>query len=486
MPGIEPIYIPLKADNLTIEAILPYLPYISDKFNSNAKRVIKYRSIYENKHNIFSKERRYADDTAINNKVSTPHLWAIVNFKSGYALGNPKEYSLSNAEKKEDLKYLNIYCKDSKVRTVDKDVITEVYAVGNCYYFIEPKSNLSEIDPEYQSPFNIWCRTSDTCAKIYSSYNGNEELFDILVTKLDESIPYPKTVISIYLPDVYYEAETTDFSSFRLREAKTVARALYKKLPLVEKYSNKGRIGLVEIGETLQNAIDVVYSNEVDNIEDVVNRLMIFKNQLLGDNNEQKAKFVKDAKHNGAIEIFDSERGEADVFTLDVSVNHSDILSLVESLESKLYSACGAPLATSDTSNGGNKAGALQLGNGWESAHDRFLDDVNSFVKADYEVLDRELFICRRTANSRIKKLMPSDIDVKYNPNMSDNMLTKAQAYKYFRECNIPHEVAIMWTRLSNDPLTMANIINEYNSDSEVDKTQNIDSEVDKTQKISE
>lgn len=463
MAGINPIRIPLKASELTIEAILPYMSEIATKFNANANKVRHFREVYENQHEIQSKIRRYDDDSEINNKISVPHLWAMVNFKSGYALGNPKEYSQSQEMQTDDINYLNKYCKDAKMRSVDKDVITEVYTAGNCYYFVEPKNNLSSLDLSYESPFKILCKPSDTCAKIYSSYNGNEELFDILVTRLGEDVPTKKTILSIYLPDVYYEVETTDFLTFNINQAKTFKRQIYKKLPLVEKYANKSRIGIIEVGETLQNAIDTIYSNEVDNIEDIVNEMMIFLNCVLGKDQNEEAEFLKTAKRNGVIVLNDKNPDiKADVKTISTKLDHTDILNLMESLKNELYSTCGVPLATSDTSNGGNKAGALQLGNGWENAYDRLLDDINSFINADYDVLDRMLFICKKVANSKVNELNPSEIDIKYNPNMSDNMQTKAQAYKEFIDCKVPPEIAIAWCRLSNDPITQGKMIQAY------------------------
>lgn len=465
MAGIKPIKIPLRASEVTIDTIIPFMPTIVSEFTSNAEKAKHFRQIYENQHEIAYKQRRYEDNSDVNNKISTPHLWAMVNFKSGYALGNPKEYSQSEATQTDDIKFLNKYCKDAKMRSVDKDVITEVYTVGNCYYFVEPKDTmaLKNIDMNYQSPFNIWCKPSDTCAKIYSSYNGNEELFDILVTQVEDNNPISKTILSIYLPDVYYEVETTDFLTFNVNSVKTYPRKVYKKLPLVEKYANKSRIGIVEIGETLQNAIDQVYSDEVDNIQDIVNEMLVFINCVLGENQDKEAEFLRIARRNGIIVLNDKNPDlKADVKTLSTKLDHSDILTLMESLKNELYSACGVPLATSDTSNGGNKAGALQLGNGWENAYDRLLDEINSFINADYDVLDRILFICKKVANSKVNELNASEIEIKYNPNMSDNMQTKSQAYKAFIECGVPPMLAIAWCRLSNDPITQGKIIQDY------------------------
>jgi SPP1 family phage portal protein len=468
MAGIEKIKIPVRKKELTLDKIKPYLPTVFEKFCENQKKIQHFWEIYENKHEIEGKSRRYEDDSDINNKVATPHLWAIVNFKSGYALGNPKEYAQTAEEQTDDIKYLNKYAKSSNMRTIDKNVANWVYATGVGYYFTEPKSDV--YDSEVEAPYNLWVRPADTCAKVYSSYNGEEELFDMLVTsynKVSEGKEKEVMLISLYLPNYYYEFEydntIPNTPKFDIRADKTMPRTIYKKLPLTEKFANESRIGVVEIGETLQNAIDTIYSNEVDNVQDLVNEMLIFKNCVLGNTPEEKAQNLRDAKRNGAIEINDKNPDiEADVKTISTKLDHTDILGLMESIKNELYATCGVPIAISDTSNGGNKQGALQLGNGWENAYDRLLDEINSFLVADYKLLDKILTICKKDPNSRLNELSPSEIEIKYNPNMTDNIVSKAQALQIFDQCNIPPEVYIPWVRVSNDAVTTAKLIRDY------------------------
>jgi SPP1 family phage portal protein len=468
MAGIEKIRIPIKKNELTIKKIEPYLSDVYAKFCSNRAKIKHFYDIYQNQHEIFNKTRRYEDDSDINNKVSTPHLWAMVNFKSGYALGNPKEYAQTQENQTDDIKYLNKYAKSVNLRSIDKNVITWVYATGVGYYFIEPKAE--DVDLEKDAPFNIFVRTPDTCTKVYSSYNGEEQLFDMLVTsytKIQDGKEKDIVLVSIYLPNEYYEYEADntipDTINFKEITSKRTYRLGYKELPLVEKYANENRIGICEIGETLQNSIDTIYSNEVDNVEDLVNEMLILRNCILGNDDKEKAENLRTAKRNGVMEITDpSDNREADVKTISTKLNHSDILSLMESLKNELYATCGVPIAVSDTSNGGNKQGALQLGNGWENSYDRLLDDINSFLLADYELLRKMIFICKKTPKSRLNELESSEIEIKYNPNMTDNIVSKAQALQIFDNCNIPPELYIQWVRVSNDAVTTARLIKEY------------------------
>ena len=104
----------------------------------------------------------------------------------------------------------------------------------------------------------------------------------------------------------------------------------------------------------------------------------------------------------------------------------------------------------------------MQLGNGWENAYDRLLDEINSFLVADYKLLDKILTICKKDPNSKLNELNASEIEIKYNPNMTDNMVSKSQAYQTFIQCGVPSDLAIAWCRLSNDPVTASRRIEQY------------------------
>lgn len=461
MAGIEKIKLPLQAKSLTIEAIEPYLSTILEKFNKNVTKIKDLWKVYENQHTIYTKTRRYEDDSDVNNIVSTPYLWEMVNFKTGYEFGNAKEYAQTEQSQTKSIKYLSRYAKDSNEKNIDKNVATYIHALGNAYTFIEPKSVV--VDSEYEAPYVLYDKKPDTCAKIYSSYNGEEPLFDILVTELEEiekNFAKTKTLVSIYLPNNYYEYKF-DTSTVQWTRTKSEPRTVYKMLPLTEKFANESRIGIVEVGQSLQDAIDTLNSNQLDNVEDLVNQLLVFKNVVLGKDAQEEAATLKTAKKNGALCLFDKNPEiESDVKTIDNKLDYNGIMSVIENLKRDLFDSCGVPIPSSNTANA--KAGAVEKGSGYDNAYNRALDDYNSFEKSDRELLKKKLFICKSFVNSKVDDLYASEIEIKYNPNMTDNMLTKSQSYVNFVEHGVPPELAIAWCRISNDAITPANQIRAY------------------------
>ncbi len=458
--SIKQIRIPVKPSKLTVSVIEKYLDTVFKKFQDNAKRIRRYYDEYCLNHLILSKERQHKDSD-VNNIVVIPNLRSAVNWKTGYIFGSPIKYAQSKVGTTDAINYLNKYVRNAKQRSVDKDVATWVYATGVGYYFIEPKS--TDFDSEYESPYELYCRESDTCTKVYSSYNGNAPLFDMLYTTYDKVINSASSetvyVLDIYLPNVVYtyEKSTSDWELKR-----TSKRNLKKPLPLVEKRANTEGIGLVAVGETIQNAFDRIISNGIDCIEETVNEIYVYKNVNLGKTDAEKSKNHQSMKKNGAIVLNSGSKDTpADLDTLTPKLNISAAQELASFLNGLFHSIVGVPMEMSDTNSGGTTKQGSEVANGYENAYNRALDDINTFLRADTELLEKIMWICKNTAYGKIRDIEASEIDIKYSLNLTDNIATKAQAFGIFIQY-MPPAMALSLTRLSNDAEMQGKEIEEY------------------------
>lgn len=459
--GVTKIKIPIRKDELTLKSVEPYLEYVLDTFRANASKIRKDYDEYLGKHNVLTKVRPYETDR-INHRVVEPHLYAMVDFKCGYALGNPKEYAQREGLEGDDIIYLNKYWRDADGRTIDNDVAKWVYATGVGYYFIQPKSKV--IDPINKAPFDLFCQPADTCAKVYSSYIGEEALFDIICTKITKIVDGKKdehTVMSVYLPTIYAEYRHEEVSR-KFTLIRTEDRLYYQMLPLVEKYYNNDRLGMVEIGRSLQDAIDGLASSSLDNIDDVVNLLYVFVNVSLGATADEKAENFRALKANGVVELLPSNpQFPADLKTLAVNLNHADVNTVYKQLKSALYDCLGVPLQTASVGSGNNAA--AEAGAGWSNAYTVMLKDINSLIKGDIDLLEHILWICKETAGSKLNELASSDIEVKYNINRSENLLIKAQAWDYFQD--VPPALRAKWVGITNEPDAAGKAIADYKAE---------------------
>ena len=460
MKGIEKIKIPVRPEELTISSIEPYLDSVYGKFIDNAQKISHDYKIYCLNHSILGKTRSH-DDTDINNIVVIPDLRAIVDWKTGYVFGNPIKYAQNKTSETDDINYLNKYVRDVCQRTVDKQVGTWAYATGVGYYFIEPKSE--DYDIETEAPYVLYCIDSDTCTKVYSSFNGNKQLFDMLYTtyeEIDENKARNNVeVLDIYLPDYLYTYEKRVYGKWTLKNAQP--RGTYRFLPLVEKRPNSDGIGIIAMGESMQDAVDNIISNGLDNIEDMVNSIFAYYNVNLGETPAEQKKNHTQMKKNGAVVLNAPQGVEAklDVISPKSSLNEvNDIYSIINE---RFHSTLGVPMEVSGTNSGGTTKSGSEVANGYDNAYNRALDDINTFITADTELLKKIMWICKEAPGSKIDNISASDIEIKYSLNLTDNMLTKSQSYGTFIQ-TMPPAMALRMCRLSNDPEAEGRLIEEY------------------------
>lgn len=461
--GIPKIFIPIRAEELTIDKVETYLPTVFNQFTENARKIHNYYENYCLNHAILSKVRPH-DDTSVNNIVVIPNLKSVIDWKVGYILGNPIKYSQSKFRDTDDITLLNKYVRSACKRSVDKDVATWAYATGVGYYFIEPMSEIdSETDSEDVAPFEIYCRASDTCTKVYSAYGSHKPLFDVLYTnytKIEkDGLKVKYDVLDIYLPDAMYTYEKNITTDWKLVDVSP--RGLYKKLPLVEKRPDIDGIGIVAMGEDLQNAADKLISNGLDNVEDIVNEIYVYYNVDLGETPEEQRENHIAMKGAGAVVLTSTSPDiQPKLETISPKLTLDEIRNIYALVNSVFHAVVGVPMEMSGTNSGGTTKQGSEVANGYDNAYNRALNDINSFLRADTELLSKILWICRETPNSGIDNISTSDIDIMYSINLTDNIQTKAQAYGTLIQ-TMPPDMVLRICRLSNDAETDGKAIDE-------------------------
>ena len=459
--GIPQIKIPIRPSELSIEKVEPYLSSVFDQFTVNATKIKNDYDFYCLSHPIEQKVRAH-DDTEVNNIVLIPDIKYMVDWKAGYTCGNPIKYAQSKTIETDDISYLNNHIRNSNKRTVDKDVVVWSYAVGKGYYFIEPKSNA--VNVSYEAPYELYCRDADTCTKVYSAFGRNSELFDICYTKVQEVIDGHKKDIEyydIYFPSTLYTYKV-EYGTKPVRVSEQT-RGLNKPLPLVEKRFNRDGIGLVAMGKSMQNAVDKLVSNGLDHVEDIVNQIIVYKNCELGEDVDEQSYNHRAGMKNGCLVLNSaSKEFPADVDTLKTELNLSEVRELFSVINENFHATLGVPMAMSSTNSGGTTKSGSEVANGYDNAYNHALNDVNSFLEADQELLEKILWICKNTAGNKIDNIEASEIEIKYSLNLTDNILTKTQSYVNLTQAGVPPTIALRICKLSNDPEAEGKLIEQY------------------------
>lgn len=448
--GIPQIKIPIKPSDLTIEAVEPYLATIFSQFETNAQAIRDDYDIYCLNQSIYAKQRKH-QDTEINNIVAIPNIRSIIEWKVGYTVGQPIKYAQTKSNQTDDIDVLNKHFRSVYKNAVNEDEVTWAIACGVGYTFTQPKSYAVETDKE--APFEIFCINSDECAKVYSSYLGHKELFDILYTTYEEikdGAKHTVKVMDLYFPNMLYTYEMRVGKGWE--NVNTQERKLYKKLPLTEKRRNKDGIGIVALGKDLCDTMDMLISSGLDDIEEIVNQFFVYYNVNLGDTPEEARNAHKDARAGGAIVLNSTSKElQAKLDTISPNLNLAEIRELYGLVNEVFHAVCGVPMETSGTNSGGTTKQGSEVANGYDNAYTRFLKDTNYFIKADYEQLEKIMWIEKNTPDNSIETLSTFDIQIKYQPNLTDNILTKSQSFGTLIQF-MPPAMALRICRLSSDP----------------------------------
>ena len=450
--GITQIKIPIRKSELTIEAVEPYIDSIFEQFKENAKKIRDDYDTFCLNQGILSKQRKYEDSDA-NNIVVIPNIRSCIEWKVGYAIGNPIKYAQTKDNQTDDIEVLNKHFRSVSKNAVNEEEITWAYACGVGYTFTQPKSN--EFDVKKVAPFEIFCLDSDRCAKIRSAYLGNDELFDLIYTTYEEITP-EKTkqtvqILEFYFPSMFYKYERRAGIS-QWKQVKAETRTLYKELPLTEKRPNKDGIGIVALGRGMADTMDMLISSGLDNVEEIVNQFFIYYNVNLGATPEEQAQTHKAAKKGGAMVVKSNNKdAPAKVETLAPKLNLGEVVELYNLVNAVFHATIGVPMEMSNTNSGGTTKQGSEVANGYDHAYTRFLKDTNYFLSADYEQLRKIMWIEEKTPDTPINNISTYDIQIKYQPNQIDNVLAKAQAFGTYIQY-MPPAMALRLVRASSDP----------------------------------
>lgn len=450
--GIPQIKIPIKPEELTIEKVEPYLSDIIQQFKTNATNIKADYDYFKLSQSILSKVRKY-DDSQSNNIVVIPNLRSIIEWKVGYTIGQPIKYAQTKDNQTDDIEILNKHFRSANKNAVDEEEITWALATGVGYTFTQPKSG--EYNVKETAPFEQFCVPSDTCTKVYSSFLGNKELFDIFYTTYTEidkqGIKTSVELYDIYFPNVVYTYKSA-VGVYQYQRVNEQVRGLYRKLPLTEKRQNMDGIGLVALGKDMADTMDMLISSGLDNIEEVVNQFFVYYNTILGDTPEEAATTHKKAKKNGVIVINSKNKDlQGRVDTIAPKLNLADVKDLYALVNECFHAIVGVPMETSNTNSGGTTKQGSEVANGYDNAYTRFLKDTNYYSKADYEKLEKIMWIEKNTPDSGVNEISTYDVQIKYQANLTDNIQTKAQAFGTLIQY-MPPAMALRYCRLSGDP----------------------------------
>ena len=460
--GIKKIRIPVKPEEISTESgalsvFKRYLNVCITTHTKNVEKMKKFADVYEGKQDILSKERPYSSN--VNSKVIENHAKRQVDFKTNFMLGDKMQFSHKSDNCNDDLHIFDRFLSDSGFHTEFMEAKKDAFKFGVGTTFAQPRTDIINSDGTYsvdydkntESPFSINCVSPMENFVVYSSYVGEKDLFCVNIANVGDNDGSNRYIITVYTRNFVFVYDNT-----KSLNAITVGNKLpvispqpkrYQVLPLVEHIFNKERIGIVELNLSLFNAINDVISNCADSIFDSANKLYVFKNV------DADQDTINQMVAGGAIVVkTNNPEAPADFKTVDVQFSQQDINTYYEQRVSKAYDIAGVPLASGVTSSGGDTGKARLLGGGWENAYTVIKGDIIGCEKTDYALLKQLIAICHTVPGTKVNELTASQVEIHYNINPNDDILSKTQSVSNLYSVGMPEELILKYTNLSLDP----------------------------------
>lgn len=464
--GIKKIKIPIKPDEIrtpeqTIAVFKNYLNQCLAAHKENIKKMQYYSDVYEGKQDILEKTRPYVSNN--NSKIVENHAKRQVDFKVNFMLGDKMQFSHKSDNCNDDLHIFDRFLSDSGFHTEFMEIKKDAFKYGVGTSFVQPRTDIINVDGTYsidydkdtEAPFAMNCVSPLENFVVYSSYVGEIELFCVNIADITDNAIF-NTAGRRYIITVYTRDNVFVYNNVAFPNCITVSSNVpeihpqpesYRYLPIIEHIFNKERIGIIELNLSLFNAINMVVSNCADCVYDNANKLYVFKNVEADQNT------VDQMIAGGAVLIStNNPETPADFSTVDIQFSQQDINTFYEQRVSKAYDIAGVPLASGVTSSGGDTGKARLLGGGWENAYTIIKGDIIGCEKTDYQLLKQLIAVCHTVPQTKVNELTASQIEIHYNINPNDDILSKTQSAVNLYNIGMPEELILKYINLSLDP----------------------------------
>lgn len=435
-----------ELDNIIIDILLNSKTF----HEQNRNDTIYLKKYFYGDQDIKFKEKYTREE--INNKIVENWAYACVDFKKTFLLGKPIQYVALNDISEEEISVLNKYVKFENKQAKDMEIYEDILVCGRGFRYI----NKDKKNPPDDAPFEIInCPVEDT-EVVYSSGLRKEQLLAYIETDMQHLVTERNDNDEVVTKTETYEQYTVYLRNMVLvyNNMSGEFKRIGQPIPLLlnehiinEYYLNRKRISLIELGKDLFNAINDLESLDADDLEQNVNAILVFINAVLSGGD------LDEIKEQGAVCINSEENKKASVELIQSALNSANTQINYNRLLNALHQILGIPVASEyGIESSGDTGKAKLTGQGYTSAGIRIEGDETMFKRCDFNALKVVLSICKQIDNSGIIKLKPSDIDSKFQRDMSDNLLVKTQGLMNLYSCDIPREYANAIVNLFSDP----------------------------------
>lgn len=449
---------------------------LSNILSMHKRNVLEMEYLMEyqkGKQDILEKTRANNSET-INNKHITNYAWEFVNFKKGYYVGKPIKYvDLQVDTQDSEIKYLNRYLKDVKKASKDLIKYENMLITGIAHTMTIPKR--VDIDNEYESPFEYTVLDNKYVFVVKSNDIYKSRLFALYISHIKED---NNNEYDLYT--IYYKNKCLQVRKSALKGLELVRETTMPISECITEYQlNEQRMGVFEPVLVSLNSLNGITSHQLDQLEENVNSYLTFENVDIDEITEN----IQDFRDKRILVVnTNNPEAPAKIGKIVIDTEQTPINQKYDKIEQRTYDIVGVPMPTSSTGQGVSGE-AQQYGGGWENAQNIALVDTLYIKQFEEEDLGKFIRICKEQVDSKIKKLYPTEIEIKYTINKSNNMQVKAQSMTYYIDKGFTREQALRICEITDDPQTEGKIADDNYA---IQKQKEIEYELEKAKKTQE
>ena len=343
----------------------------------------------------------------INNKVTENRASEIVTFKTGFLLGEPIQYISKKTDNRisDMIRTLNEYMESESKAAMDNALAKWAHICGTAYRLTLPDV---EADVELsEAPFTLIVPDPRDAFVIYSSAPHHRPIAGVVVARHRDG----RCDYNIYTKTDYYLVRGSDWTKVEHK------RILHDDIPLIEYPLNMERMGAFEKVLPLLDALNVIQSERVDDVEQYVKSFLAILGADLSDDDVAQLQRLK---------MLCLPEG-TDAKFLTMNLRQADTQTLKNDLTRAINEICCMPnrnggSSTSDTGS------AVIYRDGWQDAETDAQNTELSFRLPEKRFLRLVFGLCRN--NSRVPiDLALADVDIKFTRRNFANLSAKVSAF---------------------------------------------------------
>ena len=411
----------------------------------NAREIDFLRWFVRGKQSILDRTKKVRKDVC--NKTVMNIAQECLDFKIGYIWGEPIGIvRRAGSESNHGVEQFNEFLEEQSKNDIDQDLANDFCIGGVGYRAILPNPDRFE-----ESPFKLAKLDPETTFCVYSNDVFKRKMLGVsFCVHADGSTTY-----SAYTDTQRFELVANGpLVSGKLVETSHNGIGM---IPIVE-YAAPDFTGIYERAIPLLDAINVLTSNRLDDIEQFVASILWIHNADMSDEDLQRLDELLAVRTNSS-----GDGQQAVLKYLSTPLDQSSVQALEQSLEEHVYELCGIPGRVQ--SSGGSTGTAAELGEaGWKKIEYSAKRLEAAWKKGERDMIKviLAIFDCSSSLPSEVMNLRPTDFTIKLIRSKNYNVLTKTQGMINMLTAGIHPRVAIRESDLFSDPEQVYQDSKEY------------------------